>query len=173
MKKRIGIFITILMMSVLCVTVFAQSVVKMDGGSINVKSWIKNNFSKGKVPPFSFEYGGDSSKNFITKWTYAARQTDSDDPNVVRYVYTYKDPKSLLVVECDVKGYLDSEAVEWVLRFRNEGSENSKPISKVDVSDIVFNHKAGDTNVYYAKGTNDAKDDFAPLFKSVSVGENL
>jgi hypothetical protein len=34
----------------------------------SVQRWVEQHFAKGKIPPFSFLYGGKSSNNFIKNW---------------------------------------------------------------------------------------------------------
>ena len=68
----------------------------------DVKKWITDNFAKGKVPPFSFIYGGVSSKAFIRKWNYKVEELKSDDPTVTRLNFIYTDPKGALTVRCEV-----------------------------------------------------------------------
>ena len=47
--------------------------------------WITTAFAKGKVPPFSFIYGGKPSAEFIRKWKHTMQKEQSDDPQVVKY----------------------------------------------------------------------------------------
>src|ERR1035437_5796096 len=68
----------------------------------DVQKWVEQHFAKGKVPPFSFEYGGKSSNNFIQKWKYSSEKMKSTDPNVDESVYSYTDKQSGLVVKCFV-----------------------------------------------------------------------
>jgi alpha-galactosidase len=41
--------------------------------SANVKQWADQHFSKGKIPPFSFVYGGNSSNQFIRNWAFSTK----------------------------------------------------------------------------------------------------
>ena len=108
-----------------------QTIASMDSRPTDVEHWISSHFAQGTVPPFSFEYGGKPSKEFIKDWAYSAKPLKSDDQHEVRYCYTYQDPAGGLKVDCDVKGFTDSQAVEWVLHFTNTGSGNTPEIANV------------------------------------------
>ena len=41
------------------------------------QKWIDNLFAKGKLPPFSFTYGEESSENFIRKWNFSKKRVAS------------------------------------------------------------------------------------------------
>jgi len=88
---------------------------------INAILWQKTHFAKGVLPPFSFDYGGKPSRQFIRNWRYTATQVKANDANEQRYLYTYTEPTGGLKVECEVKTFADFNAVEWVLRFHNMG----------------------------------------------------
>lgn len=57
----------------------------------DVHQWVEQHFAKGKVPPFSFVYGGKSSDNFIKNWRYSIEKIKSTDSNVDESVYSYSD----------------------------------------------------------------------------------
>lgn len=70
-------------------TLFARSIPLSFQG--DTRSWIMENFAKGKVPPFSFVYGGKPSATFITKWSYSYILKNEDT-----YVTMMKKGKELM-----------------------------------------------------------------------------
>ena len=78
--------------------------------------WITTAFAKGKVPPFSFVYGGKPSAEFIRKWKHTMQKEQSDDPQVVKYRISYLDPATGLRADCHATGFREFNTVEWVMR---------------------------------------------------------
>ena len=139
--------------------------------SIDVHKWVKRNFAKGQVPPFSFIYGGESSGTFIKKWRYEKRRLETIESNIEKSVFTYTDEKSGLVVKCRVTVYNDFPAVEWVLKFLNTSGEKTPVIEKAAAIDYSFaSKKKGDFVLHHAKGSNAALDDFMPQTNNLTVG---
>ena len=89
----------------------AQQEVSLRKGA-TAQKWIDNLFTKGKLPPFSFTYGEESSEKFIRKWNFSKKRVASDDANVIKYEITYSEPGSKgIEVKCDVTGFSAFEAV--------------------------------------------------------------
>ena len=102
MKKRILYYLFILLLFPHNGT--GQTVARMSDRPVNTSQWITTRFARGVVPPFSFEYGGKPSQEFIKSWSYTATRQKSDDPKVLKYLYTYREPSGGLKVECDENG---------------------------------------------------------------------
>ncbi len=155
---------------VVSVPVAAQPV-KQTG---DIGKWISANFRKGVVPPFSFIYGGKHSNSFIRHWNYSVKSAKETDSSVVKRIYTYKDPVSGLIVECEVKGFMNHDAVEWMLRFINTGNKNTPEISSVNVSDITFSYpESGEFKLHYADGSHVSKEDFHQRLKVMQPDDSL
>ena len=141
----------------------AQTVARMTEKPIDAVQWMSTHFAHGTVPPFSFEYGGRHSSSFITQWKYRVDNLSSDNPRVIKRLYTYFDNATGLQVTCEVMAFTDYRAVEWVLRFCNTGQQNSPEIANVKVSDVTFNYrKAGDFTLHYPEGSHASNTDFSP-----------
>ena len=154
-------------------TAKAQSSSTQNGKPIQVARWITSQFGKGKTPPFSFEYGDMSSRDFLKRCRHTFTQLPSTEDNQVRYVATYTDSQTGLRVECEVTGWTDFGAVEWVLRFENTGTDMTPPISHVQTTDITFLHPTGTPIVHYAEGSNASRADFAPHERILNIGDTL
>lgn len=151
----------------------AQTSCAINTSGMDVEKWISGNFSKGKVPPFSFNYDGVPSAKFIRGWKYSMETLNSNDPLVIKKMFVYQDPATGLKVRCEVTGFKDYKAVEWVLHFVNTGKQNTPEIANVCESDIHFMHSAGEPTIYYANGSNASITDYQQLSKKLAVGDSL
>ena len=112
MKNKI---LTVTFLIALCLSVFPQSAISVN----EAKQWMEQRFAKGVIPPFSFVYGGKKSDGFIKNWQYQSEKMRSSEPNEEKYVYSYSDKATGLVVKCTVTCFNDFPAVEWTLHFSN------------------------------------------------------
>jgi alpha-galactosidase len=138
-----------------------------------VHKWVDDHFAKGKVPPFSFVFGGKSSNNFIRNWEYSAEKIKSNDPAVEVSVYTYSDKGSGLVVKCRVTCFNDFHAVEWVLKFSNTSGKVAPVIEKAAVINHSFiSEEEGTFILHHAKGSNAERTDFQPIDEKMQRGKS-
>lgn len=171
MKKNI--FCIILLIYLFC-PCLPQNISARNSKSINVQHWILTHFAHGINPPFSFKYGNANSSAFIKQWKYTITRLPAKDSCLYKYLVTYQDAKTKLKVACDVTGYNDYGAIEWVLHFTNENSQNTPQISQVKTSDITFKYpQKGNFIIHYANGSNASRDDFSPKEKILSQGDSL
>ncbi len=150
-----------------------QPIPNISSKGVEVHQWVEQHFAKGKVPPFSFVYGGKSSDNFIRNWQYSKEKIKSTDPNVEESVYNYSDKQSGLVVKCTVTCFNDFQAVEWVLKFSNTSGKNAPLIEKAAVIDHSFvSEEKGTFVLHHAKGSNAERTDFQPIDEKMQVGKS-
>jgi len=140
----------------------------------DVQKWVKENFAKGKIPPFSFVYDGKSSDSFLKSWQYKSEKLIAKEPGSEETLITYKDKKTGLAVKCHITVFSDFPAVEWVLNFSNTSGANSPVIEKVAVADKSFKTN-GDGNIilHHANGSDAARTDFHPLDEELQPGKNI
>ena len=156
-------FIVLLLINLFFIKASSQSVNDIPQSKVEINQWVKKHFSKGKIPPFSFIYGGKKSAGFIKQWKFTATELKHIDQQSQEATYSYEDPKSGLLVKCRLTYFDDFNAIEWVLNFINTSSKNSLMIEKVAVIDQSFDSKqTGDFTLYHAKGSNAEKTDFQP-----------
>ena len=171
MKKSIIYLMLLLFASS---TVSGQSKVQITDKQYDINKWISSNFKEGTIPPFSFVYGGKHSSSFIKRWSYSVRNGQEPDPFVIKRIYSYKDPASGLIVECEVKGFVKYNAVEWMLRFINAGDNNTSEISSVNASDITFVYKKnGEFKLHYADGSRASRDDFRQRLQVMQPNDSV
>jgi len=142
-------------------------------GKGQVDAWIVNHFAKGKIPPFSFVYGGKESGSFIKKWKFKAesgiRKIDASE-----YVFTYTEGSAGLEVKCKVTGFHNFQAVEWVLEFTNNASSNSPLVEKVNTVDQQFEYKnEGKYTLHYARGSDAKRSDFGTVDSTLLTGNKI
>lgn len=138
----------------------AQAKLKVTG-VVNPEAWIVSHFAKSKIPPFSFEYGGKPSANFIKKWGYHIGKGTTAESGVVVFDVTYTDPVSKLKVDCKVKGVRAFQVVEWVLHFTNEGRLPSANIKNVKALDLTADYgKSSSFILYHSEGSDHHINDF-------------
>lgn len=141
----------------------AQVRLHMQGDKTDIARWIDSRFAKGQLPPFSFILDEQPSEEFLRSWRWSRTAPASTDKDVVLRTFTYTDPRSGLEVACDVKGYPEFRAVEWVLHFRNTSAENSGQLTRVKVADFDMVYPAaGALKIHYAEGNKISKADYAP-----------
>jgi alpha-galactosidase len=142
--------------------------------SDDVHQWVKENFAKGKIPPFSFVYGGKSSNTFITGWQFSEEKLKLTDPNADKSVCTYSDRKSGLVVRCYITCFNDFPAVEWVLKFSNTSSSNTPLIEKAAVIDHSFSYPVKNGFIlHYSRGSSAERSDFQPIDEKIQTGKSI
>ena len=145
----------------------AQAVLRHEVDDGDCDRWAERNFARGKVPPFSFTYGGVPSSKLLPRWRFRAQALVSAKQSEMLTAYTWTDPHTGLQVECQVKRFTDFNAVEWVLRFRNTGAVDTPPISAVRTVDLL-QLGAGSVPVF-TKETEPATEEGSPVKKPINL----
>jgi alpha-galactosidase len=152
-------------------TVYGQIPDFPDGADVH--HWIEKHFAQGKIPPFSFIYGGKSSVSFIKNWKFSKEKLSPVHPHADVTVFTYSEPSGGLSVKCTVTRFTDFPAVEWVLHFSNQSAKNSPVIEKTYAIDYSFaGREAGNFVLHHSKGSNAEVNDFQPFDEQMQVGKN-
>ncbi|MDD4646078.1 MAG: alpha-galactosidase [Bacteroidales bacterium] len=134
--------------------------------------WAVQSFTKNKIPPFSFVYGGQESKNFIRSWDFKIEILPKTDPSVQEMKCTWQDKKTGMSVICKVTCYTDFPAVEWVLNFKNGPGQNSPMLEKVKAIDYSFGYeKAGQVILHHSLGSDATRHDFEYLTDELTPGK--
>ncbi len=121
--------------------------------------------------PFSFEYGGKKSAQLLTTWQTS--QENVSDARGRTHRYTYTDPATHLKVIADVRLYPDFPGViDWVVRFRNDGTSDTPIIENILPLDWSIAASPGDCFIRHAQGSSAGADDFKPLKENFGPGGN-
>ena len=136
--------------------------------------WISDHFAEGKVPPFSFVYGGKNSDTFITKWKFSTENHTPEGSDAENILCTWSDRKSGLMVKCIITCFHDFPAVEWMLTFTNSSAGNSPVIEKAAVINYsLTTEKKGSFILHHSKGSHAGRDDFQPSSDNIKAGKNF
>ncbi len=152
----------------------AQARLQMQGDNTDIARWIDSRFANGQLPPFSFVLDETPSAEFIRSWRWSRGGMDTGEKGVVARTFTYTDPRSGLQAVCEVKGYPDFRAVEWVLHFRNTSKHNSGQLTRIKTVDMDMAYPiAGPLKIHYAEGNKISKSDYAPRTSELRTGAPL
>ncbi|MFH0761343.1 MAG: alpha-galactosidase [Bacteroidota bacterium] len=136
--------------------------------------WTQQHFAPGRIPPFSFVYGGRESRSFITGWEFRAEKLPQGSPLIQEVQYSWRDRKSGFIATCLVTCYLDFPAVEWTVRFRNGPSGNSPVLESVKAIDQKFSFALeGKVTLYHSKGSSAERSDFQETADLIGAGRNI
>lgn len=169
---KFSLIVTVILGTFFCNSNAVSQSGKSKTSAFDTNQFVKDQFAKGKVPPFSFRYGGADSKTFITKWKYASVKQACNEPDEEKYLYSYQDNKSGLLVKCFVTLYKDFRAVDWVLKFQNTSSVNTPVIELAEVIDHTFSYKtAGSFILHHSLGSDAKREDFQPVDERMQTGK--
>jgi alpha-galactosidase len=121
--------------------------------------------------PFSFLYDGKPSAQLLAGWKISHAIVADPGGEIHRTIYT--DPATHLTVMADVRLYPDfPDAVDWVIRFRNDGSTDTPILENILPLDGSMPASQGNCVLRHARGSNAAANDFEPLQETFSPGES-
>ena len=86
-------------------------------------------------PPFSFEYDGKSSSDFLESWPVSRSSRALDDQRTSHTVI-YSEPSGPLQIRCEIVVYHDYPSVEWTLHFKNTGETDTPILQNIQSLDL-------------------------------------
>ncbi len=102
--------------------------------------------------PFSFEYGGRSSAEFIDGWDYSVSEKTLEDRILRTCLWT--DPGTGLQIKALVNIYTEAPGIDWTFYLSNTGKENTPVIRNFKAMDVTVKSSSCDrSNVKYANPT--------------------
>jgi len=125
-----------------------------DFGTPGLAGWLATDL------PFSFQYGGQSSRALVSGWRRAANVTDENGD--VRAEVVLTDPDTGLQVRWHARTFAATMVVEWLVSFRNTGTARSLLLEDVQSLDLVAATDYHDLVAYHATGGIAAPDAFEP-----------
>jgi len=117
----------------------------------------------GTAPFFSFLYDGKSSAELLPTWQ-PKRSSEKLDEGRTAHTLDYSDPKTGLEIRCEGMAFADFPAVEWTLRFKNNGKADTPVLENIQALDTALPGLANAT-LHWSKGGVATFDDFAPQEK--------
>ena len=129
----------------------------------DLERWMETHLKKGAHHPFSFTYNDQPSSSFLRNWQSDSVTKRLDDFRTKRTL-TLKDPETGLKLSCESEVFADFPAVEWIIKLRNEGIEDTPILKDVNSLDVQLTRKEGGEFVlHHALGSDASRMDFAPL----------
>lgn len=136
--------------------------------------------------PFSFVYGGKSSRALIKSWKRTDKVTQLNGGRSLRATI-YSDPRSGMEVIVETTSFPQRNAVEWLLRMHNAGSADTPLIEGVRPVDLHIPVPASEAvTMHYVLGsamrpTSAAEGnsqeglagDYTPIDKSWATGDSI
>ena len=112
--------------------------------------------------PFSFKYDGKESSAFLSSWQTAEETATSEGGQLHRYTYT--DPATKLKVIAEVRTFTDYDAIDWVLKFTNDGVADTPIIENILPLHwtMPIDAKGPMPMLHDAYGSNSSPSDFQP-----------
>ena len=118
--------------------------------------------------PFSFMYHGEQSAQSLTTWQTSEEEVAS---RIHRYIYT--DPATRLKVTAEVRLYPEFPgAIDWVIKFRNDGSADTPIIENILPLHWTVSASVGDCFIRHARGSDAHAEDFKPLEEHFGPGKD-
>jgi alpha-galactosidase len=101
------------------------------------QTWIADAFAKPQAVsaghkssiPFSFTYNNRQSQDLLPHWQYSSQGKAT--PFGRQEKIAYQDPKTGLLIECELTRYDDCHAVDWVLYLTNTGTADTPIIENI------------------------------------------
>lgn len=130
-----------------------------------VNEWLETNLFQPGAAPFSFDYDGKSSQQFLADWDFTVAKKQLNE-NETRHVLRYVDPKTGLEVRCEAKVFRNHPAVEWIVKFRNTLDIATPIISDIQALDSTWTNPGNSYILHHALGLEEGisaqKEDFGP-----------
>jgi alpha-galactosidase len=126
--------------------------------------WLAQHFeSKAAALPFAFTCGGRRSSELLSTWKLE-RASPKHKPGAVQRTISCVDPVTGLRVRCELTEYSGFPAVEWVLHFENQGTQDSPILETILPLDVKFETAAAaKVVVYHSLGDKNSGQSFAPV----------
>ena len=128
---------------------------------------------KGDGSFFSFHYGERFSADFLKECVFAKTAEKIDD-NRTQHTLTWTDPKTKLEIRMVGVEYHDFPAVEWTFYYKNNGTEKTPILSKINAADLDLpatgSHEA---YLHHNTGSPSRLDDYEPHRSHLHPGARL
>ncbi len=120
--------------------------------------------------PFSFQYGGRSTKELLPTWEHTS-SGPAPGGRMTRHLFA--DPCSGLRVTAQLRSFRGLSAYDWLLELENTGDGDTAPISDILPLDFTWSIGAKENAyLHYAKGSQCRMDDFLPQTHVIRPGRS-
>jgi alpha-galactosidase len=123
--------------------------------------------------PFSFVCDGKPAKQLLASWQKSEKVQPLSQRRTLRTI-TYRDPATHLEISREITTFPEKNAIEWVLRLRNAGSNDSAMLENILPLDIDIPVPAGGAvTFHHAHGSSQGAADYTPVDKDLSPGTTV
>lgn len=128
--------------------------------------------------PFSFEYNGVSSNDFLKNWKFEIVDAPYDAGSRGKglgKIYRWTDPETKLVVEAKTRYFTEYGAADWVLTFENKGDKNTPKIENVKALDakLLFGADLTPWVVHTLKGDSCNETSWTPIDRELEMDKEV
>lgn len=136
---------------------------RSDGGLLSLDS----------SPPFSFVYGGVPSSELLKSWTRS--ETTRELADRTEQSIQWSEPKTGLCVSAVVSTFKDYPAVDWILYFENQGSQDTPILEKIQALDASLRSSDPSRNLILHRLHGDAcgENSFLPYDTPLEAGKSI
>ena len=121
--------------------------------------------------PFSFKYDGKPSADLLKTWQIKSDTAPGNNAQV--HLYSYTDPVTHLTVTAEVRQYAEFPGVvDWVLRFRNDGTSDTPILEDILPLHSTLAAAPGNFFIRHAKGSDAHAEDFTPMTEQLEPGDD-
>ena len=107
--------------------------------------------------PFSFVYDGKPSQQFLASWQKSESVHPLSGGRSLRTI-TYRDPATQLEVSREITTFPENNAIEWVLRLHNAGTQDSPMLENILPLDLEIPVPAGGAvTFHHAHGSSSGR----------------
>lgn len=148
---------------------WAEAQVELDDGSVHWLDALETGLAEpGARYPFRFLYGGRESDALLPDWPHTVQRRQVGERAIT--ITTWADPGSGLRVILEATRFRDFPAVEWLLRFANEGTADTAVIEEVHAMDLTLRapYAMPPYSVFRLNGGTPTPDQFEPATLPVS-----
>ncbi len=124
--------------------------------------------------PFSFVYGGRSSRELLAGWERKALEPNHTPAGATQRIQ-WSDTKTGLKLVADLTPLPDFPAVEWVLHFHNTGTADTPILENVQVLDQILGTGPADSPLTLDRinGSTAGENDFVPQQHELKPGDTV
>jgi alpha-galactosidase len=135
--------------------------------------WVGAHLGTGRIVyPFSFTFGGRSSRELLVDWA-PKQETTTLDAVRTRRTTVWSDPRTGLEVRSVAVEYRDYPAVEWTVYLKNKGAQATPIIENIQGIDVALERRAErEFLLHHWKGDTFAADLYQPLESTLGPGDS-
>ncbi len=149
------------------------SLILADGSVRYLDDYVSNSLLAETAFPFSFTYGGKPSAELLPKWERTV--TKSVKADRILYETSYADSQTGLKVTAVATAFTEYPAVEWLIRFTNEGSANTPIIADVQAADVKITTQTGRAplTLHQLRGDTCSEKTWQPYETTLADGQSI